>query len=830
MKSSKFFLTIILFLSSQIILSQQGWFKLNSGTTTQLNCISSFDSKAWAVGNNGTILRTTNGGINWVLVPSGTLNNLNYIYLIFRPDTVAYIVGNAGTILRSTNSGNNWSIINSGSNADLNAIAPLSDTIAVIAVGSGGTILKSINRGLTWVQKPSPVITRLNNLICESNSGTLFIAGDGGKILTSFTGGDNWSILQSGTTVNLYSFSAVLTGSFEPLIHVVGDNGTILKTTNSGFNWLNVQSGTTQNLHSISAIDIYWDSLLNYIAAGENGKMLESTDGNIWVNRVNPNLDNINMIKMQNINTGYAVGNNGTIIKSVGNYAGIDVKYMNSNTISTIYRSDGGFNVIKESGTSPGFEWPKGSGKHARFASGLWIGAMVNGEPRVTTAAYDNEYFPGYTDNSSVPKGRNDSNYRIYSMNLGSSNADRQLWPNSLLGNSDQGAPVFFDTISGSWKPLDFGSQTMFYSYTDSYPESHNNSFNGGGSASLKADVKQLNFSLDVPGVLGNVIFSQYTIINRSNSVWHDTYFTMWSDDDLGESTDDMVGCDSALGLGYTYNGTNNDPVYGIAIPAVGFVMLKGAYLFTGNVNDTVHFCRNKMQVSMTRYKDLGMSVFNFAVNGNPNFHDPSDPQESYNLLKGMHTDGSPIFHPEGFITTLPYSGDPVTQTGWNASDLQDYRMYVTTGPVDLNPGDTQVIVTAQVIALGSSYLNSITALRSYTTELRQFYNSCYNSTVIGIENESNLLRNFKLRQNYPNPFNPTTVIRYEIPRESRVNIKIYDIAGREVYKMTEFKKSGSYEILFDGSKLASGVYFYMLEAIDKEGIFTDTKKMVLLK
>lgn len=818
----------LLLLNSVYLFSQQGWFQLNSGTTTQLNCISSFGSKAWAVGNNGTILRTTNGGMNWFSQFSGTTNDLNYICLIFLRDSVAYIVGDAGTILRSTNYGNNWGIVNSGTNADLNAICPLFDTISVITVGNGGTILKSTNRGSSWVQRTSPVNVNLNN-ITAAYPMDLFIAGDAGKILHSYEEGNTWFAQTSGTTGNLTSFSTYYLNN-NSIVHVVGDNGTILKTTNSGFNWLTVQSGTTQNLSSIYVISYPWDSLLYHIASGANGTMIESINGGIWVNRTIPFNDNINMIEMQNMNTGYAAGNNGMIIKSVGNYAGIDLKYMNANTISTIYRSDGGFNVVKEGGTSPGFEWPKGSGKHARYSSGLWIGALVNGVPRVTTAAYDNEYFPGYTNSSSVPQGRNDSNYHIYNMNLGSAGTDRQFWPNSLLGNSDQGAPVYFDTLTGTWKPLDFGSQTMFYSYTDSYPESHKNSLNGGGSTPLKADIKQLNFSLDVPGVLGNVIFSQYTIINRSNSVWHDAYFTMWSDDDMGESSDDMVGCDSALGLGYTYNGTNNDPVYGIAVPAVGFVMLKGAYLFTGNVNDTVRFCRNKMQVSMNRYRDLGMSVFNFAVNGNPYFHDPEDPEQSYNLLKGLHTNGSPILHPEGFVTTLPYSGDPVTQTGWNASDVDDYRMYVSTGPVDLNPGDTQVIVTAQVIALGTSYLNSITELRLYAAELREFYNSCYTSTVIGIENQSSMLRSFNLRQNYPNPFNPSTVIKYDIPHESRVNIRIFDVTGREVYKITEFRKAGSYEVLFDGSKLASGVYFYSMEAIDNSGVYTDTKKMVLLK
>jgi len=92
----------------------------------------------------------------------------------------------------------------------------------------------------------------------------------------------------------------------------------------------------------------------------------------------------------------------------------------------------------------------------------------------------------------------------------------------------------------------------------------------------------------------------------------------------------------------------------------------------------------------------------------------------------------------------------------------------------------------------------------------------------------------FKLHQNYPNPFNPSTTIRYEIPllrgvsegRGVSVSFKIYDMLGREVFQYSDVKSPGSYEIRFDGSNLASGMYFYVLNA----GSFTDTKKMVLLK
>jgi para-nitrobenzyl esterase len=100
---------------------------------------------------------------------------------------------------------------------------------------------------------------------------------------------------------------------------------------------------------------------------------------------------------------------------------------------------------------------------------------------------------------------------------------------------------------------------------------------------------------------------------------------------------------------------------------------------------------------------------------------------------------------------------------------------------------------------------------------------------VTGIENNNNstLPGNFILFQNYPNPFNPTTIIRFEIPRESIVTIKLYDLLGREIKTLVnEEKTAGSYSYIFDGSSLSSGIYFYRITA----GKFAQTKKMILMK
>ncbi len=89
------------------------------------------------------------------------------------------------------------------------------------------------------------------------------------------------------------------------------------------------------------------------------------------------------------------------------------------------------------------------------------------------------------------------------------------------------------------------------------------------------------------------------------------------------------------------------------------------------------------------------------------------------------------------------------------------------------------------------------------------------------------LPKGYLLCQNYPNPFNPVTVIRFEIPTEGRVSLVVYDILGRKVETLMDADVTpGYYEVPFDGTRLASGVYFYRIAAPH----FQQVKKMMLLK
>jgi M6 family metalloprotease-like protein len=87
--------------------------------------------------------------------------------------------------------------------------------------------------------------------------------------------------------------------------------------------------------------------------------------------------------------------------------------------------------------------------------------------------------------------------------------------------------------------------------------------------------------------------------------------------------------------------------------------------------------------------------------------------------------------------------------------------------------------------------------------------------------------KEFNVSQNYPNPFNPITNIKFDLPKDIFVSVKIYDLLGREIKTLvSEFKNAGSYIVSFNGSELSSGIYFYRIQA----GKFVQVKRMVLIK
>lgn len=122
-------------------------------------------------------------------------------------------------------------------------------------------------------------------------------------------------------------------------------------------------------------------------------------------------------------------------------------------------------------------------------------------------------------------------------------------------------------------------------------------------------------------------------------------------------------------------------------------------------------------------------------------------------------------------------------------------------------------------------YLTSNTAGDSVYTYLIRAYVSI---DTTGEEPDTSVTQvTYVLEQNFPNPFNPLTVIRFQIPSDRLVKLKIYDIMGREVATLVDgFHKAGIHDVKLDASNLASGVYLYRITA----GSFAETKKLVVIK
>lgn len=157
-------------------------------------------------------------------------------------------------------------------------------------------------------------------------------------------------------------------------------------------------------------------------------------------------------------------------------------------------------------------------------------------------------------------------------------------------------------------------------------------------------------------------------------------------------------------------------------------------------------------------------------------------------------------------------------------ADVEIFNPFLETGKIksgpDLNYARRN---TSGVFYMGSIYVFG--GLDITGTVVKQIEKLDLNP-VTGIKAQNDL-NNFALIQNYPNPFNPTTVIKYQIPEYSFVNLKIFDILGNEVIELVnENKHTGYYEIPFNAKYLTSGIYFYRLTA----GKFSETKKMVVVK
>ncbi len=821
----KILIIFIFILTYNISAETYSWFPLNSGTTANLNYI----SDTWAAGSSGTLLNTTNNGLNWIIKPAGVTNDLKCFYN--NSADLFIIVGSGGLILRSTSNGAGWSVIPSGITTALNSISRATNEIYFTA-GNGGRILKTTDSGLSWISKNSGTVNDLNSIHMFGYYG--WAAGANGLIIKTSDWGETWNALNTGVTVNLNSitFVNITNGS------ACGDNGIIIQTTNGGTTWNTVQSGTTANLKSINRNSLW--------ICGSGGIILRSTNYTNWITQTINTTANFNSIYFGGTETGFVCGANGVIFQRRYDSLYTMWKRLTPNNTETFIVNTGIFNQDVRLSNAPGFEWPIGTGKHALFSTGLTIGAKYNGLLRMAAASYKGEYTPGYIiDSSGIPAARTDSRFRIYTVKRGDNASNNQDW--AEWGQMVPfGAPYIDVNYNNQYEPaidtpgIKGASQTIFVCMTDGFPNTHTigEGF-GGGTQPLYAELHLTAWGFNTYPGLENVQFLKWDVINKSKTQWQSVYFTIYCDADLGWADDDFIGCDTLRNLAYCYNGDNDDAgnqySYGPNPPAVGIQFL-----------DCMPGYAKMSSFGFSICMGCPAPVCEYAANG--------EPEGAYFFMKGFKKDGTPWVVPNTIpplVTKFCFSGDPETGAGWDESDgrvgncggsligqwyppIPSDRRFITSYGADnknLNPNDTQKILIAQLIARGSSNLNSVTRLKLLSDTVKQL---CFNGGIFGVKEISSVIpAHYQLYQNYPNPFNPSTNIKFSLPNPSEggvqvVKIIIYDVTGKAVETLIDKElRAGSYSVDWNAVNYATGVYFYSLMI---NGNIIETKKMLLLK
>ena len=443
-------------------------------------------------------------------------------------------------------------------------------------------------------------------------------------------------------------------------------------------------------------------------------------------------------------------------------------------------------------------EWPQGDSTFAVFYSGPWVAAKVNGEKRIALSHHFGNHFRPGPIVSGLPADPYDNRHRVYKItteDLTNPGPDYLEWP------ADLGAPV-----DSAGNPKLLGDQTLWTVFNDA--DTITDSFYGFTNR-LGLEVQRTVFGWNTEPIK-DVVFLHYKIINKSETNWDSTFFSLACDFDLGFSADDQGGTDSLLHLVYGYNGFSSDPDYGIP-PAIGYTLLKGA----------------EEPASQRIYSS-------FIRINSPHYHLPLDIDQVWFLINGLTALGHPyVTYPahDTMYTRYAFPGDPVTQDGWvdDSTIVTDRQFWITPWPVTMAAGDSLELVFAIVLALGADRLDSVTRLKEKVMAVEEFYQQHVDEILVTDQYAQSfaLPERFILYPNFPNPFNPSTHIHWWQAQQGRVRITVYELTGREIdVIMDERVGVGKHQIIYAPRALSSGIYFVKLES----GNEARTNKIVFLQ
>ena len=475
---------------------------------------------------------------------------------------------------------------------------------------------------------------------------------------------------------------------------------------------------------------------------------------------------------------------------------------------------------------------PDRTGPKAIYSGGLWMGGLSpDNQLKLAAILYrqGNDFWPGplttdgsasvtddicvandrfYTNNLTDAE-RHDAYFRCLAdpeCDLAEEGLDNYIIPTSYFEwpaiNTDQGydtylAPFTDVNDDGDYVPSDgdfpgfdlaqevscvnkfrtdpvplFGDKNIWWVFNDK-----GNQHSETGGQPIGMEIKAQAFAFSTNNEVNNMTFYNYVLINRGTQTLNNTYFGQWADPDLGGADDDFTGCDVQRGLGYVYNGDDNDadqegtPGYGFQPPAVGIDFFEGPFQdydgldnpgpLTSQPYPDCAFVRDNGGIP---YKGIGIG-YGDGVPDNERFgmraflyfsreatsccNDPALAVHYYNYLRSIWKDGTPMTHggPDGYepndpnavptFYMFPGDSDPLgwgtdcqPQGAWSESDLAnpDRRFVQSAGPFTLEPGAYNNITVGAVWAraVSGGAFASVEDLRRADDKAQSLFDNCF--------------------------------------------------------------------------------------------------------
>jgi len=487
-----------------------------------------------------------------------------------------------------------------------------------------------------------------------------------------------------------------------------------------------------------------------------------------------------------------------------------------------------------------GYEVPNDSGVHSLYGGAIWIGGLDDmGDLHVAAQTYrqkGNDFWAGPLDaNGSVTQGvceqwdkiwkvrRTDIDDFIATYNsigapipVGQIPASILDWPstgnpyctdalnNLLLINQDI-APFVDVDLNGEYDPTggDYpdvpGDECLFWVFND-----NGNIHGETGGVPMKIEVHAMAFAFtDITYCLEYTTFYKYEIINRSGVDYDSVCVGKWTDVEMGDYSDDYLGCDTLRDLGIGYNGDTIDgpgiPNYGSTPPIIAIDLLENSA-----------FANNDLMSSFVVY------INNVANQQNG---DPMLPIHYYNFLRGLLKDGSPLtYGGYGYggsqIFPWMFPDDPSDTSGWSecteANLPADRRFIMGSGPFDFTANENFTFAYAVEWVrppLGSYPCPSFSSITDCADFIQTIYDNVINTKVEDLKNQTLNI--------YPNPFTDYFIIDLSaIADRENLSLEIFNLQGELLRSIKDIRET---KLKIERGNLDTGLYIMKLNSSSTE-------------